>query len=104
MLIDQLIEKIKRDCKPGMEFRVSARVMRDLQKLSVSDFTVADIILEQIIGSAYEYGYQIDVDTGDTIFFHLSQPLNDGRRSYVSPDRYNFFNYDSDTGIFSPKG
>lgn len=48
-------------------------------------------IMESIIGSAYEFRFWEDLSTGRTTFERLKQPLRDGRRTYVSPDRVELF-------------
>lgn len=54
------------------------------------DFHAADWILENIMGSAYEYGYTL-CPNGDVSFWREAVPLNDGRRTYVSPDQKKHF-------------
>lgn len=51
-----------------------------------AEFTPADSLLENIIGSAYEFSYSTNPRNGNTIFHRLVKPLEAGR-SYVSPDR-----------------
>jgi hypothetical protein len=50
-------------------------------------FTAADRVLENIMGSAYEYRYDECHMNGDITFFRLEKPLENGRKSYTSPDR-----------------
>ncbi len=59
-------------------------------------FTAADWILEQIIGSAYEFMARYDDKSGDVIFDRLAEPLaaEDGSLTYVSPDRRHFYDRD----------
>jgi hypothetical protein len=54
-------------------------------------FPLQDYVLEHIVGSSYEFGYTEDPMTGDVTYFRLKEPLNDGRLSYVSPDRRHLF-------------
>lgn len=56
------------------------------------DYTPADWVLENIMGSTYEYGYTL-CPNGDVSFWREAVPLNDGRRTYVSPDRKQHFIY-----------
>ena len=43
--------------------------------------------MENVVGSAYEFAFHEDPETGHTIFRRLAKPLTGGRRSYTSPDR-----------------
>lgn len=49
-------------------------------------FSPADRVLENIVGSAYEYSYWIDERRRVVIFERLSKPLEEPS-CYVSPDR-----------------
>ena len=80
--------------KPGQCCRVSMDTFRTLDVGMMEnshDFPLKDWVLENIIGSSYEYGYNEDLATGDINYFRLSEPLTNGRRSYVSPDRLSFY-------------
>lgn len=62
-------------------------------------WTVPDRVLEKIVGAAYEYGYFEEHPAKAeprVVFFRLSRPLpGDGDlRSYVSPDRRDYFEQD----------
>ena len=50
-------------------------------------FTSADRVLENIIGSAYEFGYHVNASLYSVTFYRLKQPLTDESRTYTSPDR-----------------
>lgn len=50
-------------------------------------FTSADRVLEQIMGSAYEFSYRVNGPKRTVTFSRLEDPLTDGRKSYESPDR-----------------
>lgn len=52
-------------------------------------FTSADNVLEQIMGSAYEFSYQVNELKRTVTFSRLKEPLTDGRKSYESPDKRN---------------
>ncbi len=77
--------------QPGQQINVSLGIMRDLEPrgffAALRDESAADRILENIVGSSYEFWYEENPMTGDTTFGRLKKPLDDGRRSYVSPDR-----------------
>lgn len=51
----------------------------------------AERIMEAIVGSAYEFRFWEDHAAKTVVFERLQQPLDDGRRSYVSPDRVDLF-------------
>lgn len=51
----------------------------------------AERIMEAIIGSAYEFRFWADYAAKTVVFERLQRPLDDGRRSYVSPDRADLF-------------
>jgi hypothetical protein len=88
---------IKEIAQPGTQIRVAAMLFRQ---------EAFDFVLDATVGSSYEYGYilpgaQPD-NFKDAIVFHLDKPLDDGRRSYVSPDRRYLYIRDNFTGIYCP--
>ena len=92
--------------KPGQCVRVSQGTMRLLSDPIMENhyrFPIKDWILEHIVGASFEFGYHEDLATGDINYFRLPQPLTDGRRSYVSPDRRDRFRKRFD-GIYEPIG
>lgn len=56
-------------------------------------FTPADVILEKIVGSAYEWGYYYNSSSRRYIFSRLATSLKveDEARTYVSPDRRHLY-------------
>lgn len=52
------------------------------------------MVLESIVGSAYEFWYWEDQMSGNVTFGRLEKPLDDGRRTFVSPDRRDFYRRD----------
>ena len=50
-------------------------------------FTAADRVLENIIGSAYEYTYSENPINGNIAFHRLGREVECGKVSYTSPDR-----------------
>lgn len=66
-------------------------------------YTPADWILENIVGSAWEFIDRVEDKSGDVIFDRLENQLpDDGSRTYVSPDRR--YLYDRDIrGIYQLK-
>lgn len=80
--------------QPGQQCRVSRHA---LSQLGVP----IERILENIVGSAYEYLVENDYETGDCLFRRLDAPLDDGRRTFVSADRLALFRKGSD-GYYHP--
>lgn len=88
------IDHIKRAVarlEPGQQIKVSRHLLRDCEPPAafawITKETAADRILENIVGSAYEFWYEEDPMDGNMLFGRLKEPLTDGRRTYVSPDR-----------------
>lgn len=77
--------------EPGQQIEVSRHVMGRAKPRGfmawLREESSADRILENIVGSSYEFWYEENPMTGNTTFGRLNTPLEDGRRSYVSPDR-----------------
>lgn len=99
------IRSVLRRMQPGQEFCFPAYCFRLVEygfRENIYRFDPRDWILEGIVGSAYEYGYREDLFNGDTIYFRLAEPLTDGRRTYVSPDRRDRFDKDF-RGFYSLK-
>lgn len=63
-------------------------------------FTVPDRILENVIGSAFQWRYTTHPKTGAVTFNRLKHTAKAGVRSYVSPDRRKF--YREEDGFFMP--
>lgn len=83
-----------RRLKPGEQLRVTYSVLRDCEPptwLAHIVGTAADQILSGIIGSAYELWYQEDPLDRVFTFGRLDRPLEDGRRTYVAPDRRHLY-------------
>lgn len=101
------IKKTVQDLKPGERINVCPREISTDRSIRPpfdyrgGRFTLYDNILESIAGSAYEFGYEINPVTRAVTFFRLEKPLDDGRLSYVSPDRRHFYTFDG--RIYHPK-
>lgn len=50
-------------------------------------FTPADRVLENIMGSGFEFNYTTNEIKGTVTFCRLKEPLTNGSCSYISPDR-----------------
>src|SRR5258708_2779873 len=81
------------ELKPGQQTRISRFLMRDIEPIAslYDQWSSADSIMENIVGSAYEFRYWEDLMSGDTVFERLRKPLDDNLRTYVSPDRRHLF-------------
>ena len=51
-----------------------------------ANFTPPDQVLENIVGAAYEFSYFIHPIKRIVTFSRLKKPIQDGQRTYVSPD------------------
>lgn len=75
--------------KPGQYLRVSLFELREIPSYwhNEAEFTPADRVLGNIVGSAYTHSYQIDYEQAYVTFMrHEEKP---GVRHYASPDRRN---------------
>lgn len=63
---------------------------------------VVDRAFQKIVGASYEYFYFHNPDTRNIAIIRLREPLTDGRRSWVSPDRRHLFTFDPSTCTYSP--
>lgn len=63
--------------------------------------------LDGITGAAYRYGYRFPgARPGDEdawVLFRRYTPLENGTRTFVSPDRRDRFQYDTFSGLYCPK-
>lgn len=94
------IRNIYQQIKPGQELKVAAMMI---------DPASLDHYLSGI-ASGYTHGYRVPNARPDDfkvwVLFRMKESLeNDpkGRRSYVDPDRRHHYNYETFTGLFTPK-
>jgi len=93
--------------EPGQWFTVERHTLESiapampLTGLDGPMWSPAERIMENIVGSAYKFRFWEDREKGTVTFEHLKQPLRNGLRSYVSPDRINRFTKTPD-GFFRP--
>lgn len=83
---------------PGQRITISRNVLAAIgssQLLGIlgPTWSAVDRILENIVGSSYEFVAREDVMTGDVTFERLQRPLevSDPRLTYVAPDRRDRF-------------
>lgn len=62
---------------------------------TLTGLKMADMMLDNIIGSAFEYGYYESLERPHTVFYRLPKPLpsDSTSRTYVSPDRRHLYRY-----------
>lgn len=86
---------------PGQWIEVGWSVLQDIVLLPGYDHP-ADRIMDNIVGSAYEFRWWEKPMTGDVTFQRLKTSLRDGRRTYVAPDRRHLFEKDIH-GFWTPR-
>lgn len=92
---------------PGQWYTVSPHTLADIAPAMPlagplgPTWTPAERVMEKIVGSAYEFQFWSDPRTGNVTFARLKQPLKDGSRTYVSPDRRDRFTQTPD-GFYCP--
>lgn len=93
--------------KPGHRMTVSRDILREaaphspLLGFGGPVWSQCDLVLEKIVGSAFEFKAWED-ERGNYVFERLKNPLRDGSRTYVSPDRRHHFDGPF-AGIYHPK-
>lgn len=93
----EIARVIQSECKPGMCFVLP---LSDYCRIApIQGFGLAESIMENIAGSAYDWSFHVDPITRDIVFTHHAKPAPDGLRTYVSPDRREKFVQRSD-GLF----
>jgi hypothetical protein len=60
------------------------------------EWTPAERVMEHIVGSAYEFRFWTEPESGNVVFERLREPLKDGSRTYVSPDRREHYRLGND--------
>lgn len=95
------------EIEPGQRITVSRYVLEDvappcqLTGLGGPTWTPPERVLENIVGSAYEFRFWIQPESGNVVFERLHAALRDGSRTYVSPDRRERFHVGPD-GLYRP--
>jgi hypothetical protein len=90
-LVHHLADEVSK-LKPGYRITFPRDLMGEIGTMPMTGmfgphWTPAEQVMEAIAGSAYEVRYFTDFITRDVTFERLKKPLQDGRRTYVSPDR-----------------
>lgn len=104
-----VIESIARtvgNLHPGEAIEVSQHLLQEAGSARLTGewgplWSPVDRIMEKIVGSSYDIIYHENIRTGNVTFERLPEPLSidDGRRSYVSPDRREKYGF-TRTGVF----
>jgi len=75
--------------KPGLSIEIDLMVLREIPSFTQfthndAMFTPADMVLGNIVGSAYTHSYTVDPMSGDVTFVRHEDT---GKRHYQDPDR-----------------
>lgn len=91
MNLQQLVEFVSH-LRPGEWCQVHPREF-DFDGGPLDGFKPWDRVLENIVGSAYEFSCEENFETRMIEFHRLEKPLagDDGVQSYVSPDRREYY-------------
>lgn len=100
--LDFAVKMVKR-LRPGQRIVLPGSVLEDIAPLHHNGYawTPPDRVLENIVGSSFEFRYHCDYCKGDVTFERLDGKLTNGYRSYVSPDRRHL--YTDLVGLWAPK-
>ena len=102
--LDFAVTQVKR-LRPGERITLAGCVLQDIEPLHHNGYawTPPDRVLENIVGSSYEYRYFCSGYKESATFERITHgPLRNGYRTYVSPDRRKHY-YDCG-GLWMPKG
>jgi hypothetical protein len=80
---------LQRKLLPGFEITIDREFIADLE-IGNPGFTPEEWLMEYFLGGAFEFQLRHD-EFGNAIIRRLREPLKDGLRSYVSPDRRHLF-------------
>lgn len=93
------IAKMVGDIRPGQSFEISRMEMNDVACLP--GFRPPDMVMENIVGSAYEFSYY-QKHNGNVVFYRRLKLTEGEFRTYVSPDRRDRFKQ-LPNGLWEPK-
>lgn len=98
MMERELARKIMQ-LKPGFEIMIDRDILKEVTPSP--GWTAAEWVMESITGSAYEFTFRFNPESGNTSFRRLREPLTNGLRTYVSPDRRHHVRLRPD-GLYEP--
>jgi hypothetical protein len=75
--------------EPGHGITFAEEIMQEIVPLP--GYSAAETVMENVIGSAYEWRFFESPVDRSVSFDRLSSPLTGGNRSYVGPDKRQFF-------------
>lgn len=93
-VLDFLAHKV-RSLTPGQEMIVSGCLLSEIKPVRMAgvlgpEWNACDQIMEQIVGSAYEWEYQLIPESRNYLFRRLHKS-DQKHRTYVSPDRRHLY-------------
>jgi hypothetical protein len=91
--------------KPGECYEVSRQILDDIGGVHLAgyfgpEWSPESRVMERIVGSAYEFSISVNPQTGAATFRRLAEPVEDHRRTYVSPDRAHHYEFDGRFFVF----
>lgn len=100
--LDCAVKHVRR-LRPGERIGISRSLLDDIGRMEHNGarWNPADRVLENIVGSSYEFRYDINPASLEVMFERLAMPLTNGCKSYVSPDRRHLY-HESLNGIWMP--
>lgn len=87
MNLRQLVELVS-SLRPGEQIEIDTF---EFEVPTLEEFTPPDRVLENIVGSAYEFRYHKPPMRRVIVFERLPKPLENDLYSYVSPDRLEWY-------------
>jgi len=84
--------------QPGQSVHVDWRQLESefpFQQYNGAMFSPPDRLLENVMGSSFEYGYTINPADRTVMFFRLEKPIEEfDTFVYISPDRRKYYRFD----------
>lgn len=77
--------------KPGEQLEISYHNFKRINDSPKPGWSPQEWVLEYIVGSAYAWRVFINYERDSVIFKRLQEPLTNGQKTYVSPDRRHLF-------------
>ena len=91
MELDYILEMLA-TCRPGQSITFDKTQFL----LDRGEFSGPDLVLESVVGSAYEWSYEISQVSPSVTFHRRATPLPEDSlcKTYVAPDRRHLYDYD----------
>ncbi len=100
MNLDEIANEIS-GLKPGEWYSYDLAKLEDVIPPPLPGWTAPERVMENIVGSAWEFQFVQDPLTEVITFMRLRMPLTGNLRTYVSPDRRGFLRQRMD-GLWEP--